>query len=405
MPGSIEKRGKNSWRIVIPDGYEPDGKKRRITETVKFSDDMTEAQQRKECEKIAATLYASAKAGQVVSSRQYTLQEFAEMWLEEYTTTAGLSPVTVEGYKHLLNGRVYPSLGRTKLHQLSAQQITRFYRELLTLEGRGNRGKGKKLSASTVLHYHRLLRSMLNTAVKWGIIAYNPVLNATIPKNDTKPMKAYTPEQTTKLLEALDDAPLQYRIGIILGVLCQLRKGEIAGLEWGDVNFEESTISIARNAVYVPGQGVIIKEPKTRAGKRVITLPQYVIPMLRQLKKEQNEAHLLLGSAWVGSGAMFVQWNGERLHPDTLSKWFHGFLKKQGLPLIRLHDLRHTGISLMFYNGEDASTAAERAGHSKASVTLGVYAHAYKQKDRDATSRLEALVIPKTGEKTGAVPK
>ncbi len=327
---------------------------------------MSETQQRKECERIAAELYTDVKRGDVVASKQYTLKEFCEMWMQDYPPTAGLSPVTVEGYRALLEGRIYPALGQVKLAQLTPQQITRFYRAMLTEEGRGYRGKGRKLSASTVLHYHRLLRSVLNTAVDWGVLANNPVLKATVPKNDTKEMKAYTPEQTTALLLALEDAPLHYQVGTILAVLCQLRKGEIAGLDWSD-----------------------------------ITLPQYALPFLRRLKAEQNITRLQLGEDWVNSGAIFIQWNGAHMHPDTLSKWFHDFLVQKGLPLIRLHDLRHTGISLMFFNGEDAPTAAERAGHSKASVTLSVYAHAYKQKDRDATARLEALVVPKQAKKTG----
>lgn len=399
MPGTIEKRGKNSWRIIISDGYTPDGKKQAHRETVKFPDSMTETQQRKECEKLKATLYAKLKEGRLVSSRQYTLAEYADMWLQEYTTTADLSPITVAGYEDLLNGRILPALGRVKLHQLTPQQITRFYRELKTEPGKGNRGKGKPLSTSTVLHYHRLLRSMLNTAVRWGIIPQNPVLKATVPKNDAKPMKVYTPEQTTALLIALENAPLHYRIGTILGVLCQMRKGEVAGLEWSDIDFENSTLRIARAAVYVPRKGVIVKEPKTDAGKRVITLPQYIFPLLRRMKREQSETRLALGSKWIHSNALFIQWDGARMHPDTLSKWFAGFLKKNELPHIRFHDLRHTGISLMFYNGEDAPTAAKRAGHKKPSITHNTYAHAYEQKDRDATSRLEMLVTPKSEKK------
>lgn len=399
MPGTIEKRGENSWRISVSVGSDVDGNRSRIRRTVTFEDGMTEAQQRKRCEEIKAEMHTDAKRGNLVSSRQYTLKEFAEEWMRDYATTAGLSPVTVEGYRHLLEGRIYPMLGHVKLHQLKPQHVTRFYHSLLTEDGRGNRGRGKKLSASTVLHYHRLLRAMLNTATDWGNIPQNPVLKATVPKNDERPMKAYTPEQTTALLLALEDEPLHHRVGVLLAVLCQLRKGEIAGLDWPDIGFDKSLLHISRNAVYVSGMGVILKEPKTRSGKRAITLPQYVQPLLRELMAEQRKARLQLGEAWIDSGAVFTQWNGERQHPDTLSKWFQKFLKRKGLPSIRLHDLRHTGISLMFFNGEDAVTAAERAGHRRANVTLSTYAHAYQQKDRDATARLEALVVPKKATK------
>ena len=122
MPGSIEKRGKNSWRIIISDGYDEHGNKRRITKSMSFSDDMTEAQQRKLCEETMSMLYTDAKRGDVVSGRQYTVREFAQVWLKDYPIVAGLSPVTVAGYKGLLEGRINTGLGHIKLNQLSTQQ-------------------------------------------------------------------------------------------------------------------------------------------------------------------------------------------------------------------------------------------------------------------------------------------
>lgn len=350
---------------------------------------MTEYQQRKKCEEVMALLYAKAKRGEVVSSRQYTFQDFAEMWIQEYPPAAGLSPKTVEGYRLLLEGRLYKALGHIKLHQLTPQQITRFYRLMLEEDGKGNRGNGKKLTASTVLHYHRLLRSMLNTAVKWGIIASNPAQKANTPKNDTKRMKAYDQDQAATLLEKLQEAPLKYQVGVALGLLGQLRKGEIAGLNWGDVNFEKSTLRIERSAVYISGQGVILKDTKTEAGRRVISLPQVLMILLRKHKAAQAAEHLMLGESWEDSGAILAQWNGARQHPDTISKWFHGFLEKHNLPPIRFHDLRHTGASLLMnVYGEPTQTVTERLGHSNASVTLSFYSHGYMEKDRAAADWL-----------------
>jgi len=396
MPGTIEKRGTNSWRITIWDGRNPDGTLRRIRDVIHFPASMSEAQQRKQCEEHKALLYAKAKTGLLVSSRQYTFREYAEMWMQDYPPTADLSPVTVRGYKDLLEGRIYAALGHIKLHQLSAQQVTRFYNKLLTEPSKANGATGKPLSASTVLHYHRLLRAMLNTAVKWGIIATNPVLKASIPKNDTKKMKVYDPETAAVLLTKLEDAPLKYHVGVVLGLLGQLRLGEIGALNWSDVDFDNSLLRIERSASAVVGQGVIIKSTKTEASQRTIALPIQAMALLRKLKAEQNEQRIQLGAAWVNSNAVLAQWNGERHHPDRLSVWFQRFLKENNLPPIRFHDLRHTGASLLMnIMGMPTQIVTNRLGHSSATVTLSFYSHGFAQKDKAAADGLEELLRAK----------
>ena len=400
MPGSLEKRGKNSWRITVSDGYDETGNKRRITRTCKFADDMTETAQRKECERIAATLFTDASRGNVVGSRQYTVKEFAEMWIQDYPTTAGLSPVTVEGYRGLLEGRIYSSLGHIKLSQLSPQQITRFYNKLLTENCKNNGRTGKPLTASTVLHYHRVLRAMLNTAVRWGIIANNPALKANVPKNDARRMKVYDPTQSNALLSKLEEAPLKHRTGISLALFCQMRLGEIGGLDWHDINFENATLNIERSAACLVGGGVILKPPKTEAGRRTISIPQQALTLLRRLKAEQAADRLKLGDTWQDSGAVFVQWNGHRQYPKTFSSWFQKFLKRHDLPKIRFHDLRHTGASLLL-NIMDMPMhiVTDRLGHSDPTITMRFYSHGFEQKDRAAAAGLDALLGPQKSAK------
>lgn len=400
MPGTIEKRGKNSWRVTVPDGYDESGKKRRIRETVKFADDVSETQQRKECEKVQALLYSKATNGLVVSGRQYSLREYSEMWLEDYPPSANLSPVTVDGYRDLLEGRILPELGPVKLHQLSAQHITRFYNKLLKTPCQNHGAKGKTLSTSTVLHYHRLLRLMLNIAVKWGIIASNPVLKASPPKNDAKRMRVYDPAQAALLMEKLKSAPLKYQAGVALGLLCQMRVGEIGALDWTHVDFEKATLRIERSAACISGQGVILKDTKTEAGRRTISIPQQVVLLLRQLKAEENCNRLKLGKTWVDSGAVFTQWNGARQHPDTMSSWFQKFLKRNDLPHIRFHDLRHSGASLLLnIMGMPTQIVTDRLGHSSPAITMAFYSHGYEQKDRAAADGLGELLIAHMGQK------
>ena len=116
--------------------------------------------------------------------------------------------------------------------------------------------------------------------------------------------------------------PLKYRVGVMLGLLGQLRKCEIAGLDWEDVDFEHRMLHVRRSATYVQGIGVVIKEPKTSSGRRTIALPADLLETMKALKREQTVDRLQLGETWEDSCAMFVAWNGSRKHPDTIGKWF-----------------------------------------------------------------------------------
>lgn len=140
-------------------------------------------------------------------------------------------------------------------------------------------------------------------------------------------------------------------VWVLSWVCCaSFARAEIAGLSWQDIRLEEALLCVSQNAVYVPGEGVVLKAPKTQARTRVIFLPHYMVPMLYQLRAEQSKARLLLGGKWVDSGAAMAAYDGERIHPDTLPKWFSKFLDANGLPHICFHDMRHTGISLLFLN-------------------------------------------------------
>lgn len=201
-------------------------------------------------------------------------------------------------------------------------------------------------------------------------------------------------------MDKLAEAPLKHRTGVALGLLCQMRLCEIGGLNWDDVDFDKATLRVERSAVCAKDKGVVIKSTKTEAGRRVISLPDDVIVLLRKLKAEQAQHRLLLGDKWEESNAVFVQWNGHRQHPRTLSAWFQKFLKQHDLPKIRFHDLRHSGASfLLNIMGMPTQIVTDRLGHSSASVTLAFYSHGYEEKDRAAADGLGALLRAEGGQK------
>lgn len=397
MPGTIEKRGANTWRITISDGFDSDGSRRYVRETVKFDSSMSESAQHKECEKRKAILYTQTATGAAVASKQYTFAEFAKLWMQDYPPAKKLSQVTVENYRYLLNSRILPELGHIKLSQITPHRLTQFYNKLGTEPGRGNRGQGKPLSSKTVIEHHRLIRVMLGTARRWGMLAKNPADDATPPRLEQKKMVALTDVQSRDLLLALEQEPLNHRVAVMLALLGQLRKGEIGGLNWGDVDFEGQWLHVEREAVYTSATGVIIKATKTDAGRRTISLPDGVLSFLRKLRAQQAQERLKLGELWEDSGAMFTTWNGARQHPDTISKWFRGFLKRHELPAMRFHDLRHTGASLLIASGMDIETVKDRLGHTQASTTMNVYGHGYKENDARAAGILGNMLMGEQG--------
>ncbi len=397
MPGTIEKRGKSAYRITVSDGYNPDGTQRRMRKTLRFPEEMTERACLRACEQESALLYAQLQSGEAVCAKLLTLEELARLYMEDHATAAGLTEKTKAGYRELLEGRILPALGREPVQKLTPQKISRFYTALYREPSKGNHASGKTLSASSVMHYHRMLRALLNYAVKCGYIATNPALRVTAPRQEQREAAYYDDVQSARLLKALEDAPLKYRAGVMLALLGQLRKGEIAGLDWQDADLDARLLHIRRSATHVPGVGVVVKSPKTQSGKRLIALPQDMIDVLKALKREQAADRLQMGETWVDSGAMFTAWNGSRQHPDTIGKWFSRFLAEHNLPHIRFHDLRHTGASLLFSQGVDIQTISKRLGHSKTSVTMDIYGHAYDANDRRAADDLGALLRRKQG--------
>lgn len=245
------------------------------------------------------------------------------------------------------------------------------------------------LSNKTVLHYHRLISSILEKAVKWQVIRDNPCRRVELPKVEKKEARYLDDIEAERLLACLDKEPLQYRTAITLLLYSGMRRGELCGLEWQDIDFDNSLIDINKSSLYLSGKGIFNDETKTDSSHRVIKVPPNVIELLRLHKREQNEVRMLTGSKWVNSGKIFVQWNGKPLHPDTLTGWFKKFIRKYNLPDISLHSLRHTNATLLIANGVNIRTVASRLGHANMTTTSNIYTHAIKTADEKAADLLE----------------
>jgi len=194
---------------------------------------------------------------------------------------------------------------------------------------------------------------------------------------------------STVILFALRRTPLTMLI------YSGLRRCELCGLKWEDVDFDNSIITIQRITQYLPHVGIIEKDPKTHTSIRPIKLSPQAITLLKEHKRWQAEQRMKLGTAWVNRDYIFTQWNGEPMHPDTLTKFFTKFVKKNNFPDgLTLHSLRHTNATLLIASGTDIRTISNRLGHAKTSTTVNIYAHAIQSADVKAAEVIGDMLNP-----------
>lgn len=246
------------------------------------------------------------------------------------------------------------------------------------------------LSSNTVRSYHRIVSSCLGKAVKWGYIPYNPAINAELPKMP-KQEAAYLDEaEARQLLVLLHQEPIKYRAMITFDLLSGLRRGELLGLRWQDVDFENQTITIVNTLNYAPGAGVYVDTPKNTTSARPLKLSPTAFSMLLEYKRWQDDQRDACGDYWKDTvGRVFTGDDGAPVFPDSLTKWFAAFVKRSGLPDVHIHSLRHTYASLMIADGTPLPVVSRRLGHAQVSTTANIYAHAIASADEKAAQIAE----------------
>lgn len=259
-----------------------------------------------------------------------------------------------------------------------------------------------KLSEKTILHHYRLISAILNSAVMDDqALLYNPAKRVR-PPHITRQEALYLDEkQASHMIDLLYNEPIQYRTMILLLLYSGMRRGELCGLEWKDIDFENHIISIQRTSQYTPEKGIFEKGTKTASSVRTIKLPSIVFTILKDYKKWQTEERLKIGDQWEEHDRLYTSWNGKPAHPDTITQWFESFINKTDLPKIHLHSLRHTNATLMIAGGEDIRTVSRRLGHAQVTTTVNIYTHAIQSADAKASETLENLLDPLSKNKTG----
>ncbi len=435
---TITTRGK-SYLIRVSDGYSPDGHQITRSKTWRPPESWSKARADKEVKHQAALFEEQVKSGQTIDSN-LKFQLFADLWMKTYAMP-NLKSKTLNRYNGLLK-RINQAFGHIPLAKLNPQHFMRFYADLvntlpdnvpyrctvslkLLLKEQGMtqaalakqagistdvpgsiiRGNScsyksacqiaealgspletlfapsksvKPLSPTTVHHYHRLITDILNAAVKWGYLTSNPATKVTAPKTRYKDALYLDADQARQLTNELKRAPDVYHQAILLLLLTGMRRGELLGLEWRDINWEQRYIQISRASYYTPEKGVYTDTTKNESSDRIIMIPTEAIGVLKKQWNWQVQQSLQ-NPKWVHSGRVIVSEDGTPMHPDRLTRWFPKFIATTDLPPITLHSLRHTYATLLIEKQIPVTDVSAQLGHSNVTTTMNIYAHAIRK--------------------------
>ena len=331
---SIEKRG-NSYRIKVSCGYKADGK--QVTQKMTWTPEpnMTEKQIEKELQRQAVLFEEDCKKGQIVSAVKF--ETFAEEWFEDYAKL-NLKSTTYTRQRQLTR-RVYAAIGHIRLDKLTTCEIQKFINSLA--KDGVNERTGKALSRKTMVHYLSFISTVIDFAVKMDMLSDNPCRRVSIPKGSKKERKILTIEETEKFFELLKTAPLKYQAFFILDIYSGLRRGEMLGLEWKDIDFQTGVIHVQRTSNYTKAWGIYTDTTKTESSVRYVKVPMEIVELLRSYKAEQDQEKAEVGDKWHENDRLFVKWNGQPMNPQTPYGWLKEFCEKNKFPFYGIHQFRH----------------------------------------------------------------
>jgi len=263
-----------------------------------------------------------------------------------------------------------PALGSLPLLALQPQHIQKYYTQ--ALEAGRRDGKGG-LSALTVHKHHRVLFESLRYGVKQGILIRNPAEAVTPPHGQSKELAMVGVNQLQSILEASKETP--YYALFFTKAYTGLRRGELLGLRWGDVDLEKSTLSVVQTMQQLRNGEYIFREPKSKRGRRQIALSPSLAVLLWEHRLKQEHTRRFLGKPLAPTDLVFSQPDGKPLRPNTVSRAFQEIARSIGLRRMRLHDLRHAHATVLLQQGVHPKIVQERLGHSSVATTLDIYSH------------------------------
>ena len=453
----IEGKRGTSYRFIVSNGFDSNGKRITHKKTWKPPQGMTPRQIEKAVQRAALDFERSIEQGYSLDNKQ-TFAEYAAYVLDLKERT-GVRPTTLDRYRDLL-GRINAAIGHIKLADLRPQHLNAFYKNLaepgirtgggsatakidlakwlkenkksrasiaeaagisaatvgVAVKGEPIRedkaeaiakAMGKKvaevfkveknsdpLSDKTVLEHHRLISTILTQAEKEMLVPYNAAAKATPPKVEKRDPNYFQPEEIAAILDALEKEPLKWQLITHLMIVTGCRRGEIMGLQWEKVDFENSRVKIDKALVSSKSKGIYLGNTKT-SDIRYLNLPAETMNLLRRHKREQLRLQIANGDRWQHTGFVFTTDDGSHMNPDSITGWLHDFSRRHNLPHINPHAFRHTVASVLLANGTDIVTVSKQLGHASVNTTENFYSHIIEENKAKATACIADVLLRK----------
>jgi len=366
MRGHIRKRAKDSYTVVVYLGRDPEtGKRRYLWRSVKGS--------KRDAEAMLTRLLAQVDTGTDLLPSKLTVEQFSHEWLKAIKSR--VKSRTHHRYAELLRLHVLPYIGSLELKKLKPLHIER----LLT------KGREKGLSERTLLHVFRVLHTALGQGVKWQLVERNVAQAVQPPKPEKHEVNAVTPEEVDRILAAAKGIEIEVPITIALGT--GMRLGEILGLRWSDIDFENESLRV-RQTVQVDRT---FGTPKSYRSRRMIPVPKFLLRTLKTHRARQSESRLVAETAWQDHDLVTTRADGSPMDPRRVSRLFTALAKKNGFDFT-FHGLRHAYASLMLASGVDLKVTSDLLGHSTIGITADLYTHVAERLHKDAAHKLDALL-------------
>ena len=366
--GSIRKRKDGRWEGRYTAGHD--------SETGKAIYKNVLGRSQAEVKEKLKQAIGETQALDVTKAGKYTVGEWMEVWFQDYAKIK-VRPSSHQTYQGYIHNHIRPNIGDVPLEKLTSLDLQKFYKKLLT-QGRVDRveakGQPKGLSAKTVRNIHQILSSALKLAQEQRLILTNPAEGCALPRVEHQEMKTLTTVQLTSFFrEARESGVFElYYLELATG----LRRGELLGLKWEDVDLERGDLRVRRQVSRINGE--VVEAPlKTKNAYRTLPLAEDTVGVLKEQRKKVGN------SPWV-----FPSPNGGPISPDSVLHMLHRVLKRAGLPKVRFHDLRHTFATLALQNGVDVKTVSGMLGHFSAGFTLDTYAHITSAAQRQAAKTM-----------------
>ena len=370
--GNIRKRKDGRWEGRYTAGHDPETGKAIYKNVLGRS-------QAEVKEKLKQAI-GEAQALDTTKAGKYTVGEWMEVWFQDYAKIK-VRPSSHQTYQGYIHNHIRPNIGDIQLEKLTSLDLQKFYKKLLTT-GRVDRveakGQPKGLSAKTVRNIHQILSSALKLAQEQRLILTNPAEGCALPRVEHQEMKTLTTVQLASFFrEARESGVFElYYLELATG----LRRGELLGLKWEDIDLERGDLRVRRQVSRINGE--VVEAPlKTKNAYRTLPLAEDTVSVLNEQRRKVGN------SPWV-----FPSPNGGPISPDSVLHMLHRVLKRAGLPKVRFHDLRHTFATLALQNGVDVKTVSGMLGHFSAGFTLDTYAHITSAAQRQAAQTMGSVL-------------